>query len=104
MPVPQDEGPITLGNCVIIQLPLGDEPIPAGRDSPPLTSPSPFDVIHGAQDPLCIAPMGGTAPDVLTPKRKGGPLRAPTSKEAHTSRDTEEFPEDANPDEYGILL
>ena len=35
MPFSQAAGPITLGNGEIIQVPSGDEPAPAERDSPP---------------------------------------------------------------------
>ena len=68
----------------------------------PLTSPSPPDVIRSGHEPLCALPMDVTAPNVQTPERQGGPLRAPISKESRTSRETEELPRNANLNEHGI--
>ena len=76
-----------MGNGEIIQVPSGDEPIPAERDAPP-TLPSPFGVIHSVQDPYEKAPMRDAANNSQTPKRQGEPLDAPSNKEARTLRDT----------------
>ena len=99
-PFPYVAGPITLDNGEIIQVPSGAEPIPAERDVP-LTLPPPSDVIHNASEPYQMAPIGDTAPNVQTPKREGGPLSAPTTKKARTSRNTDDPPGAVSPNQFG---
>ena len=95
------DSPIAWGNGEIIQVPSGNEPITAERGSP-LILPPPFDEIHSVHNPHHAALMSFTAPHVQTSKREGGPSNAPISKEARTSRDTEEPPVDVNLNENGI--
>ena len=99
-PFPRVDGPNTLGNGEVIQVPSDEEPGPAERDVP-LTLPSPVDVIRNVSGPRHMAPMGDTAPNVQTPKRRRGPVAVPATRRARTSRDTDDPPEDAFPNKFG---
>ena len=46
--------------------------------------------------------MRDTATNVQTPKRQGGPLDAPSSKEARTPRDTDDLPGQVPTNQSGI--
>ena len=96
-PFSHTDGPIALGAGEIVQAPSDDGPVPAARDLA-LTLPPAFGIIRSVQDSPYIAPMDVTAPNAQTPERKGGPLDAPITEEARTSRDTE----DVNLREYGL--
>ena len=80
----------------------------------PLALPLPLNIIRNAPVLNSVGPMGEDvknpkrpmseprAPNVKNPKRKGGSLVAPSTQRARTSRDTDDPPEDAPPNPYGV--
>ena len=92
---------IALSTGETFQEPSDNEPIPAGRETP-LTSPPPSDVIHKVAGPNQMAPLGDTAANAQISKRGGAPLAAPSTQGARTSRDANDSPKAAPPDQFGI--